>query len=257
MKPGKFAWVGAVFFALGLAGIARAELVAITFSGYVTNTSGNAIPGLATNDTLYATVVYDSTARGSGAYSDLVTSFVATVGTNSFSLMRRSPPESSTSLVLINDMQVFTTISDELELRIAASSALDTNAAFFFRVNLREAGASPPLALQNALLPPLGTFQFSERLGYLTRQSSFEPRECRFRIVYFRHGTIPRITTGMNGTNIVLSWPAASPGFYPQMSPQQSGNWSWVTNQRVLDGSIYRVLLPMEENPQFYRLKME
>jgi hypothetical protein len=254
MKPGSFAMVGIFFVALG---VARAEMVAMTFSGYVTNTSGNAIPGLATNDLLYGTVIYDSTARGSGGYSDLVTSFSARVGTNFFSLTRRPPPESSSQLLLVDNMQVFTTISDELELRIAASSLLDTNAAFFFRINLREAGSSAPSALQNTFLPPLGTFQFSERLGYVTRQPSFEPRECRFRIVYFRHSPIPPLGVALSGTNVVLTWPARSPSFFPEISAPPDRNWAWVTNQRVLDGATYRVVQPATENLQFFRLKMD
>jgi len=167
------------------------------------------------------------------------------------------PSAFSNDLYLVNNQPLFANIlSDDLRLTLATSSTLDTNVTFFFRIYLHEAGTIPPSALQGVILPLFGTLFFSDLQGYMTRNAIEEPRECRFRVLYLRHSVVPTFTASLSGTNILLSWPAVSPSFFPEMASRLDGHWSWVTNSRVLEQTNFRVTRPITGDRTFYRLRM-
>jgi hypothetical protein len=65
----------------------------------------------------------------------------------------------------------------------------------------------------------------------------------------------PTLNVQPNGTNVVISWNAASTGFVLQASPSLApAAWVPVTNAPVSASGQQTVTVPMTDQLQFYRL---
>jgi hypothetical protein len=65
------------------------------------------------------------------------------------------------------------------------------------------------------------------------------------------------LTTKVNGTNLVLSWPTSATGFRLQTKPSLSapGSWSDFTGTPDTQGGLFVVTIPMTKSAEFYRLQ--
>ncbi len=79
-------------------------------------------------------------------------------------------------------------------------------------------------------------------------------------LVVFLAAAPPRLQVVRQGTNVVVSWPAAdAPNYFLQQSttPLFPGGWSLPAPTPTLNGGIYSFQLPATNRGDFFRLKLE
>jgi hypothetical protein len=71
----------------------------------------------------------------------------------------------------------------------------------------------------------------------------------------FSFVSIPPVAIQSNGTNVLISWPVAAPGYTMQQnSDLTTTHWMNVTNQNLLTNGLNQVTMPLSRSNQFYRL---
>ena len=91
----------------------------------------------------------------------------------------------------------------------------------------------------------------ADLLGSFFDDSAFP---CSVR-VWLRYEYLPRLAVTLNGTNTVVTWPAAASNFVLEASFDIAGAWSAVTNAPQSVGSHQSVMEPVSSAVRFYRLR--
>jgi hypothetical protein len=73
----------------------------------------------------------------------------------------------------------------------------------------------------------------------------------------FSFVSIPSASIQLSGTNVLISWSAAAPGYLPQQNSDLTGNnWLNLTNQAIVTNGLNQVTAPAGASLLFYRLRL-